>query len=254
MLFIFRKLRRSFFLPGKVRTYVAYALGEIALIVVGILIAVQIGEWNSQRKDYAEETQILLRLKPEFERNQADLERLIRSNQRVSADMEALVKVIKPDPESHPEDLIFGYLGSLGQNRRYTPESGEISSIINSGKTALISNPELSIALNKWPRRVEAIEKIFELMFTQMNRFPANFEYFRKMDLDYYSRPEYIGKSDFPSDLNKVLSSPVMEDMAATRLRWANLLIVNFEGTLVQQQEILDLIDAELVERGADEN
>jgi hypothetical protein len=42
MLFIFRKLRKSFFLPGKARTYLAYALGEIVLIVVGILIAVGI--------------------------------------------------------------------------------------------------------------------------------------------------------------------------------------------------------------------
>ena len=50
MLFIFRKIRRSFFLPGKVRTYLAYAVGEIILIVVGILIAVQIGDWKEEAK------------------------------------------------------------------------------------------------------------------------------------------------------------------------------------------------------------
>jgi hypothetical protein len=51
MLLIFRKLRRSFFplrdssaghvLPGKVRTYLAYALGEIVLIMAGILLALK---------------------------------------------------------------------------------------------------------------------------------------------------------------------------------------------------------------------
>ena len=51
MLFIFRKLRRSFFLPGKVRTYLAYAVGEIALIMIGILLALQISEWNQTMKD-----------------------------------------------------------------------------------------------------------------------------------------------------------------------------------------------------------
>ena len=45
MLFILRKLRRSFFQPGKLRTYIAYAVGEI------ILIAVQIGDWNQARAD-----------------------------------------------------------------------------------------------------------------------------------------------------------------------------------------------------------
>ncbi|MDA0350183.1 MAG: hypothetical protein O3C43_17805 [Verrucomicrobia bacterium] len=66
MLFIFRKLRRSFFLPGKVRTYVAYAIGEILLIVVGILIAVQIGDWNQDRRDRNEEREILGRIYDEL--------------------------------------------------------------------------------------------------------------------------------------------------------------------------------------------
>ncbi len=44
MLLILRKIRRSFFLPGKVKTYLAYAVGEIVLIVVGILLALQISE------------------------------------------------------------------------------------------------------------------------------------------------------------------------------------------------------------------
>jgi hypothetical protein len=51
MLFIFRKLRRSFFLPGKVRTYVAYAVGEISLIMVGILLAFSVDAWWSELGD-----------------------------------------------------------------------------------------------------------------------------------------------------------------------------------------------------------
>ena len=66
MLFIFRKLRRSFFLPGKGRTYLAYAVGEIALIVIGILIAVQIGEWNEERKLRIEEIEFLKKLESEL--------------------------------------------------------------------------------------------------------------------------------------------------------------------------------------------
>ena len=67
MLFIFRKLRRSFFLPGKVRTYLAYAVGEIVLIVVGILLAVQISESNQARKDREEEQRILQDLTEELQ-------------------------------------------------------------------------------------------------------------------------------------------------------------------------------------------
>ena len=69
MLFIFKKLRRSFFQTGKVRTYVAYAIGEIFLIVVGILIALQIGEWNAGRKDREKEQDILRSLAKNLEIN-----------------------------------------------------------------------------------------------------------------------------------------------------------------------------------------
>ena len=62
MLFIFRKIRHSFFVPGKVRTYLAYVLGEIVLIVIGILVAVQIGNWNQHRLAVVEERYLLIEL------------------------------------------------------------------------------------------------------------------------------------------------------------------------------------------------
>ena len=49
MLFIFRKLRQGLMKEGKASRYLGYAVGEIVLIVAGILIAVQIGKWNDAR-------------------------------------------------------------------------------------------------------------------------------------------------------------------------------------------------------------
>lgn len=87
MLFIFRKLRRSFFTlhqegsmlhkssarqatrhvqPGKVRTYFAYAAGEVVLIVVGILIALQISEWNEVREVKALDKELTAKLRAEL--------------------------------------------------------------------------------------------------------------------------------------------------------------------------------------------
>ena len=73
MLFIFRKLRRSFFQPGKARTYLAYAFGEIVLIMVGILLAVQVSEWNQARRDTTKEVEILKSIKTELALDQKDL-------------------------------------------------------------------------------------------------------------------------------------------------------------------------------------
>jgi hypothetical protein len=48
---------------GNARRYTIYALGEIALVVIGILIALQINNWNTDNKDRLEERKILIEIK-----------------------------------------------------------------------------------------------------------------------------------------------------------------------------------------------
>lgn len=51
MLFIFRKIRRSLMQKNKVTTYLFYSIGEIILVVIGILIALQVNGWDEHRKE-----------------------------------------------------------------------------------------------------------------------------------------------------------------------------------------------------------
>ena len=53
--------------------YMRYAIGEIVLVVVGILIALQINNWNSERKTQLQEKVILQSLLDEFKTNSANL-------------------------------------------------------------------------------------------------------------------------------------------------------------------------------------
>ena len=50
----FRRLRRKLVESGKIRNYLAYAVGEILLVVIGILIALQINNWNTRRQEQQE--------------------------------------------------------------------------------------------------------------------------------------------------------------------------------------------------------
>jgi len=51
MLTFFKRIRRSLLSDNKHRKYLSYAIGEIILVVIGILIALQINNWNSERMD-----------------------------------------------------------------------------------------------------------------------------------------------------------------------------------------------------------
>ncbi|MBK7873490.1 MAG: hypothetical protein IPJ74_23910 [Saprospiraceae bacterium] len=59
MLRFFRNIRRRLLESGKVRNYTLYALGEIVLVVIGILIALQINNWNTEQKRVATELEML---------------------------------------------------------------------------------------------------------------------------------------------------------------------------------------------------
>ncbi len=63
MLKIFRNFRRKYLEEGKTFGYLKYAIGEIFLVVVGILIALQINNWNETRKRTNSEHQILTTIK-----------------------------------------------------------------------------------------------------------------------------------------------------------------------------------------------
>ena len=52
MMKIFRKIRFDILKNSKTNKYLKYAIGEIVLVVIGILIALQINLWNEDRKSH----------------------------------------------------------------------------------------------------------------------------------------------------------------------------------------------------------
>ena len=64
---------------GSTRKYLIYAIGEIALVVIGILIALQINNWNEFRKDRIMEREVLVELSESLTKNCEELESTIRA-------------------------------------------------------------------------------------------------------------------------------------------------------------------------------
>ncbi|MDA0350182.1 MAG: DUF6090 family protein [Verrucomicrobia bacterium] len=249
MLFIFRKLRRSFFLPGKVRTYVAYAIGEIFLIVVGILIAVQIGEWNQARKDYAEETAILIRLKADFEENRELLKDQGEYNKQISEGLINLLAVISPQPDVVPEEVMVSGMISLARIPFYNPQTSEMDSLTSSGKMVLIKNEKLSRNLNTWEALLDKAEshhqRLREISIRSEERF-SGIWHWKNHDPHWGPDP---GPSHFSYDQQALLAMPELESAVYLKLD-SNYYNSDFITRLSDlQQSILDLIDTELASR-----
>ena len=63
MLRFFRKPRQKLLPDNKFSKYLLYAIGEIVLVVIGILLALQVNNWNETRKDRLTEREILQNLR-----------------------------------------------------------------------------------------------------------------------------------------------------------------------------------------------
>lgn len=76
MIKFFRRIRQKLLSESKFSKYVLYAIGEIILVVIGILIALQINNWNEDKKNKRTEESLLVELKSNLQVNE---ERLIES-------------------------------------------------------------------------------------------------------------------------------------------------------------------------------
>lgn len=74
MIKLFRKIRQKMFIKNKMSKYLFYAFGEIFLVVIGILIALQINNWNQTRIENDVEIALLKSCKEGLLKDLADIE------------------------------------------------------------------------------------------------------------------------------------------------------------------------------------
>lgn len=76
MLKIWRGLRLKLIGQGKLKKYTIYAIGEILLVMVGILLALQVNNWNEKKKEGRQEIDLLMRLNADLEQNLTEINEL----------------------------------------------------------------------------------------------------------------------------------------------------------------------------------
>ena len=78
MLNVFKKIRKRILNLSYQKNYLIYAIGEIVLVMIGILLALQVNNWNEGRKNRTFERQILTELLHDIEKDTADIHYQIR--------------------------------------------------------------------------------------------------------------------------------------------------------------------------------
>ena len=158
MIKFFRKIRQNLLSEGKTVKYLKYALGEIILVVIGILIALQFNNWNENRKNDKIEENYLISLKDEFEFNKQNLTTTVNLNDRNANFGLRILKHTGPhEPEINNKTFDSLLVSTIGYEVEFRPWNEIVNELISSGKIALIKNSELRTELSSW---AEALQRI----------------------------------------------------------------------------------------------
>ena len=138
MLRFFRTIRRRLLDSGSLRKYFVYAIGEILLVVIGILIALQINNWNEGRKDKNKELQILQAIQSNLKEDAANL---IKAKERYFLTQKYIERFFQDSPI--PDDSI-GYISTrMAGHAPFIPNTTAFTLSVSSGKLDLIRDKNL---------------------------------------------------------------------------------------------------------------
>lgn len=161
MIKFFRKIRKNLLSEGKTGKYLKYAIGEIVLVVIGILIALQINNWNLTQQDRKTEKENLLALLEEFTQNKATLQEIIQLNYENISGAEKMIHSFNNTSKDTITEQTISIYGSetFGIEINFEPETGVLTEIISSGQLKLILNNELKHKLAGFDSRIHEIEQ-----------------------------------------------------------------------------------------------
>lgn len=249
----FAAIRRRLLAENRFTRYLAYAAGEIVLVVIGILIALQINNWNDARKDRARELGYLHNIREDVGANIREMDAYLATRQQ---GIEAAQRILahfdgKPieDASAFNADSI-----SIYNWRRFYLGDNTYQELIGSGNFALLSNPAIKdglLDIEAMYRKLKGEEDHFRFdsetllyrpLYATTNLGPMLEDYTYRMSKGQAGRADALQPADF---------APVLSNLEARNGFWMTVLefdSMNGQMRLMRDRsrQLLADIDAEL--------
>ena len=204
MIKFFRNIRQNLLSEGKTGRYLKYAIGEILLVVIGILIAIQINNWNESNKVKTEEILYLKRLKIDLEKDILYYnENIDRANLLIDRNTSFLKKIYSEQKSIDEGREVMNI--PLWDSEYLSIQDNTFRELVSSGKLNSISNPTLKVA----------VVDLYRLIESNSNKIKEGNEYSRELMGNYASKyPGAIKQTRNPKELVKIVNDRMfrMED------------------------------------------
>ena len=239
---------------NKFGKYLTYAIGEIVLVVIGILIALQINNWNEERKANIAENKALISLKKEFESNINRLKNICKVRNSaydirleywnlITNDTIPIVTKLKAYPK--------GYFGGT-----WAVQNTILNGLVNSGQIDNIKSDTLKELLTSWPDKVkfwnndeekwlEAKDDLNNYMKKRIRKVPS----FSLNGKTWLSKSENY-KNERESQLSSVINELEYQNLLSENINQLYIQTIHCDNLIETYKKIISNLNSEIKIRG----
>jgi hypothetical protein len=242
MFSFFRKIRHNLLNEGKTARYLKYAIGEILLVVIGIIIALQINNWNENNKERAFELKMLEQIKLALIEDKKHFEMMKERMSQLKSITDRIVDIIANE-ENIDVDTQFNLIFGLNKGISTQYNRGAYDALMASGIDK-VSSDKLRNTLIKF------YDYEYPKFISQLNHFDRNYLKNISSNVKFFKDPEiftrdgqnFLGQN-FPEgvikqpDFQRTLRSIIFRRSSLTRV---------FEEYIPKIEEMVNQLDAEI--------
>jgi hypothetical protein len=233
--------------------YLKYAIGEIILVVIGILIALQINNLNEVQKQRAKEVQFLKNLKSDLIFEESELERYTEIRTSIVNSAKVALEHFNGKPV---EDIqVFNYhTFNVGIWQEFQRNNNTFLELINSGNLTIISNDSIKNGLLNLDLIYKKIISNREHLRNDLEQYFYN-PWFESVDLDPLAQSFvfYVNNGEFDKntelsrqELDRLLNNTLFKNGFVLSVFTNSLIIDDYQRMKELNMKVVELIDNEI--------
>ena len=250
MIKFFRKIRQQMLTENKFGKYLVYAIGEILLVVIGILIALQINSKKEEINNGKTEQSILNNLKEDFNKNQLEIDVLVFANNKYHRNLNTFIEILKTNPKDIKIKIDDTLSIAAIAAPTYIPTTSTIDVIISTGNIDLIKNEELKTLISRFKREVADLSEDENdvRILANIQLCPLLGQNSDLIDVYQNTYAYTIDRSNKikMSSFSLILNSNLLGSLIAQRFYYNKIILKELIGISEMQKEILQLINSEI--------
>lgn len=249
MINFFRSIRRILLNDNKTGKYLTYAIGEILLVVIGILIALSLNNWNDNQKNNREEILILNSLLDNLQLAKAQSEYNIEDEEILVSSLLFLLNYDSKSFNSINSELMDSvFYDGIWSLETDIPIFNSYADLKNTGKIGLIKNKDLR---DGFTFLEESLARLTELVADRLSTHQLRIDHIAENEINFvhlskHKIPGLNTENEIPNDYNSILQNKRIRNLLTIKLKMSQDILDKNKDLEWEIDELIESIKSEL--------